>query len=159
MATRVQGGPASDSEAAHLLAAAGWAYLFESLTSVDPTSLDQFLLHDKELPRELSAKQIRNRVAAFLNIRKGDADQLLGTSSSQLSRSDRVNTEILDRTYMLTRILEQIAAVIGTEDAKRWLREPNPGLEGEVPLNLLQTHYGCERVENLVDALLNGAIV
>lgn len=148
-----------DFEPVDALASAGWIGLFESLTSVNPENLNRFLVHDEALPQGLSARLIRNRVADFLHIRKSDADELLGTSSSQLSRSDRVNPEILDRTYALARTFERVSAVIGPEHARYWLSEPNPGLEGEVPLELLQTRYGGERVENLVEALLNGAVV
>ena len=146
-------------EPADALAAFGWSGLFESLTRVDPASLDRFLVHDEALPEQLSARGIRDRVAGFLGIRKGDADELLGTSSSRLSRNDRVDVDGLDRTYALTRVVERVAAVVGTERARLWLREPNPGLEGEIPLELLQTRYGGERVENLVEALLHGAVV
>lgn len=146
-----------DAEAA--LARSGWAGLFEYLTTVESEDLGRFLVHSEDLPRGLSAKVIRNRIAEFLRVRKGDADELLGTSSSQLSRSDRVSPEILDRAYALSRTFERVSAVLGPEHARYWLSEPNPGLEGEVPLELLRSRYGGERVENLVEALLNGAVV
>ena len=148
-----------ESDPKAVLAGSGWAGLFEYLTTVESEDLGRFLVHDEELPRALSAKVIRNRVAEFLRVRKGDADELLGTSSSQLSRSDRVNSEILDRAYALSRTFERVSAVLGPEHTRSWLSEPNPGLDGQVPLELLRSRYGGERVENLVEALLNGAVV
>lgn len=133
--------------------------LFETLTRIDPYLLEGILLHRTPIPQGVSARAIRDNLAELFGIRKADAAELLSTSPSRLSRSDLVDARILDRTYAITHTFARVAAALGAQDATRWLKTPNPALDNEAPIELLGTSYGEKRVDNLIEALLSGAIV
>jgi hypothetical protein len=133
--------------------------LFESITNVDPYELDSIFRHRTPVPEETSAREIRDHLAELFSVPKAAAADLLDTSQSRLSRSDRVDIRILDRTYAIIRTFVSVAAVLGTKDAASWFKAPNPALDNEAPLGLLGTSYGEKRVENLIEGLLSGAIV
>lgn len=136
-----------------------WNVLFEAVAHVDPYQLEGILLGRTPIPIAANARTIRDNLAALLDVRKADAANLLGVSQSRFSRSDRVDAHILDRTYAITHTFVRVAAVLGPRDASDWFKTPNPALDGEAPLELLGTSYGEKRVDNLIEALLNGAIV
>jgi hypothetical protein len=133
--------------------------LFESITNVDPYELDNIFRHRTPVPQETSARGIRDNLAELFSVPKAAAADLLDTSQSRLSRSDRVDTRILDRTYAIIRTFVSVAAVLGPKDAASWFKAPNAALDNETPLGLLGTSYGEKRVENLIEGLLGGAIV
>lgn len=136
-----------------------WNVLFETITRVDPYQLEGILLERTPIPIAANARIIRDNLAEILSIRKADAAQLLGVSQSRFSRSKQVDAHILDRTYAITHTFVRVAAVLGAKNASAWFKTPNPGLDGEAPLELLGTSYGEKRVDNLIEGLLNGAIV
>ena len=136
-----------------------WNVLFETITLVDPYRLEGILLNHVPIPSAANARTIRDNLAELLAIRKADAAKLLGVSQSRFSRSNHVDAHILDRTYAITHTFARAAAVLGAKNAGNWFKAPNPGLDGEAPLELLGTSYGEKRVDNLIGGLLNGAIV
>jgi uncharacterized protein (DUF2384 family) len=134
-----------------------WNVLFEAITNIDPYQLEGILRG--RIPITASARAIRDNLADLLTIRKADAAGLLGVSQSRFSRSNRVDANMLDRTYAITHTFARVAAVLGPKNANVWFTTPNPALDGEAPLELLGTSYGEKRVDNLIEGLLGGAIV
>jgi len=64
-----------------------------------------------------------------------------------------------DRVYRLRKIRELAAKVMeSTENAMAWLRRPQPGLGGAVPLELLDTEPGYEQVQLLLNQLEYGVL-
>lgn len=133
--------------------------LFESITGVDSYELDGIFSSQAAVPQDASARELRDNLAELLGISKAAAAALLNTSPSRLSRSDRIDTRMLDRAHAIARTLVTVTAVVGPARAADWLKRPNAALDNEAPLQLLGSSYGEKRVENLIEGLLSGAIV
>ena len=164
--TDLHAGPREELDVAGLLAriegappSHGWTILFETITGVDIYRLEGILLNRSDVPTTASARTIVDNLARFLDVRVRDALDLLSTTSSRVSRNDRVDATMLDRAYAVAHTYARVAAVLGTTQARAWFKTPNPALDGDTPIALLGTRYGERRIENLIDALLNGAIV
>ncbi|NNN06132.1 MAG: DUF2384 domain-containing protein [Elusimicrobia bacterium] len=87
----------------------------------------------------------------------------LGVSSRTLGRhrkgSRPLDAVASDRLYRIMRVVALSGKVF--EDAElglRWLRKPQPGLGGRVPVELLDTEPGFEAVEALLQRIEYGAI-
>ena len=133
--------------------------LFEALSGVAYSDLDAVWLGRKELAADASASLLLSNLALLLDLRKKDAAAVLGVSESRVSRNDRVDVPMLDRAQGVSEVFADVAAVLGPQGTRAWLKTPNPGLNGEPPFKLLGTGYGERRVRNLLTALLNGAVV
>lgn len=133
--------------------------LFESITGVDPYELDGIFSGRAPVPEDVSARALRDNLSELLGISKAAAADLLDTSPSRLSRSDRTDIRMLDRAHAIARTFVTVAAVVGSTNAAGWLKMPNTALDHEAPLQLLGSSYGEKRVENLIEGLLGGAIV
>ena len=132
--------------------------VFKELTGVDYYDLDAIWL-GKSVPDTASASRLVGHLASLLDVRKRDATRILGVSESRISRNDKVDVPMLDRAQSVSEVFAHVAAALGPDGAQQWLKTPNPGLDGEPPYKLLGTNYGARRVENLITALLNGAVV
>jgi putative toxin-antitoxin system antitoxin component (TIGR02293 family) len=56
-----------------------------------------------------------------------------------------------DRLYRLSKVLAVAEEVLtDPQNAMTWLRRPQPGLGGNVPLDLLVTQAGADEVETLL---------
>lgn len=69
----------------------------------------------------------------------------------------RLTAEQSDRLDRLLRMIGLAEETFG--DASRaatWLRRPTAALDGEAPLNLLDTDVGCRMVENLLGRIAHG---
>jgi putative toxin-antitoxin system antitoxin component (TIGR02293 family) len=81
--------------------------------------------------------------------------RLLGISEATLRRA-RAARSVLDaatsdRVYRLSKALAVAEEVLATpEQAITWLRRAQPGLGGQVPLDLLATQAGADEVETLL---------
>lgn len=81
--------------------------------------------------------------------------RLLGISEATLRRA-RAARSVLDagtsdRVYRLSKALAVAEEVLaGPEQAMTWLRRAQPGLGGQVPLDLLATQAGADEVETLL---------
>lgn len=53
-------------------------------------------------------------------------------------------------------VREQVTAMLGAEEAEKWLAKPNKHLDGRTPLELLRSDGG-EQVRRYVLALVDGA--
>ncbi|MBI5327028.1 MAG: DUF2384 domain-containing protein [Deltaproteobacteria bacterium] len=87
----------------------------------------------------------------------------LGISKRTLSRlkklSQKLSPVASDRLYRITRILVFAKNVLGGErQAMEWLRRPQIGLDGGIPLNLLTTDAGTREVEDLLGRIEYGVI-
>ena len=133
--------------------------VFGELTGVDYYDLDAIWLGHKSVPSAASASSLVSHLSLLLEVRKRDAASILGVSESRVSRNDKVDVPMLDRAQGVSEVFAGVAAVLGPEGAQHWFKTPNPGLDGEPPHKLLGTNYGARRVENLITALLNGAVV
>jgi putative toxin-antitoxin system antitoxin component (TIGR02293 family) len=75
-------------------------------------------------------------------------------SRSTLQRrkaAGRLSPEESDRVVRLTRLLEHATSVFGDlEKARAWLKHPQFGLGGAVPLEYAQTEVGAREVDNLL---------
>ncbi|GMA15186.1 MbcA/ParS/Xre antitoxin family protein [Deinococcus metallilatus] len=133
--------------------------LFEQVTHLDPYRLDALLLQDAPVPPRTSSRLIALNLAALLDVNLKDVMPVLGVSESTLTRQPVPSRLLIDRAYSVVRIFAQVMAVLGPEGAQHWLRTPNPALEGEAPFTLLSTRYGEEKVQNVITALLQGAVL
>lgn len=81
--------------------------------------------------------------------------RLLGISEATLRRARAAGRALdgatSDRLYRLSKILAVAEEVLtDAEHAMTWLRRPQPGLGGRVPLDLLVTQAGADEVETLL---------
>jgi len=64
-----------------------------------------------------------------------------------------------DRLYRIARVAAQAFAVFGAEDkAATWLRRPNRALNGELPIDLLDTDVGARQVEDILGRIEHGVV-
>ena len=75
-------------------------------------------------------------------------------SRSTLQRrkaAGRLSPEESDKVVRLSRLLEHATSVFGdVEKARAWLKHPQYGLGGAVPLEYAQTEVGAREVDNLL---------
>ncbi len=78
----------------------------------------------------------------------------LGLARATLHRrktSGRLTPDESDKVVRFARLLGHAVHLFGTvEDARRWLKSPQRGLGGAVPLDYAQTEAGAREVENLL---------
>ena len=84
----------------------------------------------------------------------------LGISKATLHRrkaQGRLGPEESDRVLRFARLIGRAVTVFGNEtDAKQWLRAPQFGLGGAVPLDYAETEVGAREVENLLGRIEYG---
>jgi putative toxin-antitoxin system antitoxin component (TIGR02293 family) len=113
----------------------------------------------------ISVEQIRkglpvkamDELAATLQVEREALAVVLGTSVRTLQRktagSDRLGPSASDRLARVQRILELARHVLGkTEKAARWLTSQSRAL-GDVPLKMLDTDIGTQRVQSELHAI------
>lgn len=133
--------------------------VFAAIAHVDPYELGDIVLKRKPFPAEASARALIRNLGKLLDLRANDVAAILDVSPSRVSRNDKVSVPMLDRAYSISGVFTHVSAVLGPENAQAWFKAPNPALDNEAPYKLLGTSYGEKKVENLVVALLNGAVV
>ena len=78
----------------------------------------------------------------------------LAISRSTLQRrkaAGRLSPDESDKVMRLSRLLEHATQVFGNvEKARTWLKFPQRGLGGAVPLDYAETEVGAREVENLL---------
>lgn len=68
-----------------------------------------------------------------------------------------LSAEESDRTLRLARVVARAEEVLGSrEGALAWLREPNRGLGGAIPLDLVRTDAGTEVVTDVLGRIEHG---
>ncbi|MET0658079.1 MAG: antitoxin Xre/MbcA/ParS toxin-binding domain-containing protein, partial [Steroidobacteraceae bacterium] len=93
-----------------------------------------------------------DRMAALLGIERSQLARLLDTSLRTLQRKAeseaRLGPAASDRLARIKRIHELATHVLGEQaKASRWLRSSSRALGGEVPLQMLDTDVGTQRVQ------------
>jgi putative toxin-antitoxin system antitoxin component (TIGR02293 family) len=96
-----------------------------------------------------------DKIKAHAALTDPELARLLGVSEATLRRSRAAGSALdaatSDRLYRLSKILAVAEEVLeGSEQAMSWLRRPQPGLGGQVPLDLLVTQAGADEVEALL---------
>ena len=109
----------------------------------------------------LSAQAL-HRLMDALDIDVEAAAALVGASPRTLARrrkSGRLTPEESDRLYRLARLFERAVEVLGTgAEARAWLKAPQWGLGGAVPLDYAKTEPGARAVETLLDRIDYGVL-
>jgi putative toxin-antitoxin system antitoxin component (TIGR02293 family) len=87
--------------------------------------------------------------------------RLLGIGEATLrrarARGSPLDATTSDRLYRLSKAIAAAEDVLcGPENARSWLRRPQPGLGGQVPLDLLLTQAGADQVETLLRRIEHG---
>jgi putative toxin-antitoxin system antitoxin component (TIGR02293 family) len=79
------------------------------------------------------------------------------TLALRRQRQQRLTPEESDRLARLARVLGFAEETFGsTEKVGRWLRKPNRGLGGQVPIDLLSTEAGARVVEQSLGRIVHG---
>ena len=95
------------------------------------------------------------KIAHDLSIDRRKLARAVGISERTLSRrlatAARLTAEESDRTVRLARVVAMATETLGTSaKASSWLQNPNRALEGQVPLDLLDTETGVRAVETIL---------
>lgn len=78
---------------------------------------------------------------------------------SRRKKSRRLEPDESDRLFRLARIVARAVEVLGDRGrAASWLRRPNRALGGALPLHLLDTDAGTQRVEEVLGRIEHGVI-
>lgn len=120
----------------------------------------------KSLVLEGSSKALIKRIQAGLPVRELEAlgrrieipvealAPKLGISRATLHRrktAGRLGPEESERVVRYARLIERAARTFESEEAgRRWLKSPQFGLGGEIPLEFAQTEIGAREVEDLL---------
>jgi putative toxin-antitoxin system antitoxin component (TIGR02293 family) len=93
-----------------------------------------------------------NELADELRVERSKLADILGTTIRTLQRKSesdqRLGAAASDRLARMRRIHELAAHVFGEKNkASIWLTSPSRGLNGEIPLFLLDTDLGTQRVQ------------
>ena len=71
----------------------------------------------------------------------------------------KLDADESDRLYRIARVAAHAFVVFGTEDrAATWLRRPNRALNGELPLELLDTDVGARQIEDVLGRIEHGVV-
>jgi putative toxin-antitoxin system antitoxin component (TIGR02293 family) len=125
----------------------------------EPTRAVEDAVIAHRLVGERSLSLVTDRIAALFEASKGDVLKVLGVSRTKVSRNPEMDVEILDRAGSALKVFARVAAMVGEPSAARWLTKTHRHLDGQRPLDLLSTHLGRERVEDLVTALEDGVFL
>lgn len=111
--------------------------------------------------RDGLAASIVDVVASTLALPRVAITQLLGISERTLSRRmtshSRLTAIESDRVVRLARMLAMAQETLGDlEKAGRWLKTPNRALEGDRPLDRLDTDTGVRAVEQILGRIEYG---
>lgn len=100
------------------------------------------------------------KLSAFLGMSPEAMAPYLGISTATLTRRMRVgkmDAAESDRIARFARIAGIAAHVLGSVEAARgWLRSPQFGLGGAIPLEYARTEVGAREVENLLGRIEHG---
>jgi len=105
-----------------------------------------------------------HRVKAALELTDAELARILGVSPKTVHRirstpGRRIASTASDRLYRTARLYLLAAEVLEDADAARdWLRSPQLGLDGRVPLDLLSTDAGSREIEALLVRIEHGVL-
>ena len=120
-----------------------------------PTSTELRERINRGLPYR-SLESVRER----LRLSVPEAAQMLHMPPRTLARrrqTGKLDADQSDRLYRIARMAGHAFAVFGTEArAATWLRRPNRALNGEAPIQLLDTDVGARQVEDILGRIEHG---
>jgi putative toxin-antitoxin system antitoxin component (TIGR02293 family) len=99
--------------------------------------------------------EVVEKVKARASLTDAGMARLLGIGEATLRRARAralpLDVMTSDRLYRLSKVIATAEDVLDDpENARSWLRRPQPGLGGQVPLDLLLTEAGVDQVETLL---------
>jgi len=101
-------------------------------------------------------------VAQMEKLKEIDIVRVLGISARTLRRQGEapgkpMPVDLASRTWLLAETLAKATEIFGSkEDAELWMSRPAMGLDGERPIDLLQTVQGAELVNDFLGRLEYG---
>lgn len=93
---------------------------------------------------------------------EGDIAKVLGISTRTLRRQTQtpeksMPTDLASKAWLLAETLAKATEIFGgLEEAQRWMSSPAMGLNGQRPIDLLQTVQGAELVDDFLTRLEHG---
>lgn len=103
---------------------------------------------------------VAEKLEAYLAINAQELSKVLIIPHRTLLRRKKTKRFLLDesdRVYRLARVVALADEILGTkEEAKQWLKRPNPALRNQSPLHFLETAAGTEEVTNLLHRFAHG---
>ena len=120
-----------------------------------------FLLH-AAVERGIGVS-VADALKGDLNINDKQMAEALGTSESTLLRLRKAHKDLdeiaSDRLVRYARIVEIAAEVFDDiRKAQSWLKRPQVGLAGKIPLDLMKSEVGAREVENLLMRIEHGVL-
>lgn len=113
----------------------------------------------KKLREGLPVREL-NDLQATLELPKDKLALMLGMSKSTFDRrrtGKRLEPGESDRVVRFARLMGRAVEVFASEtSAREWLKSPQLGLGGEVPLDFAQTEVGAREVEDLLGRIEQG---
>ncbi|WP_310486777.1 antitoxin Xre/MbcA/ParS toxin-binding domain-containing protein [Chamaesiphon sp. VAR_69_metabat_338] len=126
-----------------------------------PSSTNSSAIDRAEIVRQGLSIASFKRVANYYQLSDAQMSKVVGTSVRtivRLQKEDKpLNSTWSDRLYRLARVAAQAQEIFESADtATSWLKRPNRGLNGRVPVDLLDTDAGTEQVVELLDRIEYG---
>jgi putative toxin-antitoxin system antitoxin component (TIGR02293 family) len=122
-----------------------------------PTSTELRERIKKGLPYR-SLESVRER----LQLSVPEAVSVLHMPARTLARrrqTRRLDGDESDRLYRIARVAAHAFVVFGAEDkAAAWLRRPNRALNGERPIDLLDTDLGARQIDDILGRIEHGVV-
>lgn len=115
----------------------------------------------RTLTREGLPVSALTSLADSLSLERKTLARVVGVSERTLSRRishhERLSSDESDRTVRLARVVALAIDTLGSlEKASTWLRAANATLDGQVPLDLLDTDTGVRSVETILGRIAWG---
>ncbi len=107
-------------------------------------------------------EQSLEHVQSMMRLTNAEIGELLGISEKTVSRLRRSRKSTLsavasDRLYRLARIIAAAKELTPRDEViAQWLREPQVGLYGRVPLEMIRTEIGALEVEDELGRIRSG---
>ena len=107
--------------------------------------------------------RVLDRLAKALGVSQRRLLQLIALPQATFARrraAKRLSPQESDRVYRIATVYRDVLALFeGDEGAARdWLSSPAVGLGGQIPLDLLDTAAGADRVRTLIGRLEHGIV-
>ena len=107
----------------------------------------------------MSVSAAKHLLASVHIISEAQVYAVLGISPKTMQRraasaSKTLDANASDRAMRLTSMIQLATEVLGAQDAaERWLTSPAIGLDGRLPIDLLQSSQGTEMVKTLLNRM------
>lgn len=101
-------------------------------------------------------------ISRFTSLHESDAVNVLGISARTLRRQKDapkkpMPADLASKTWLFAETLAKASEVLGGKDrAEEWMSKPATGLDGQRPVDLLQTVQGAEIVDDFLTRLEHG---